>query len=242
MSRERIRRREFLQIGGMGAASVLFGGGLAGCSTGQSGPPSVLKRKPNVVFIFADQWRAQAAGYAGNRDVRTPNLDKLAGQGVNFSNAVSCCPVCSPLRASLMTGRYPLSHGVFLNDVRLSNEAVSVAQAFGAAGYKTGYIGKWHLDGNSRTAFIPRERRQGFEFWKAFGCTHNYNNSFYYGDENVRLNGKATTQSPRRGKPSDISASTQPAGPSCFLSRGGRLTHPIIRRRKSTNECSNRSS
>ena len=187
MSRERIRRREFLQIGGIGAASVLFGGGLAGCSIGQTGPGNVVKRKPNVVFIFADQWRAQAAGYAGNGEVRTPNLDELAGQGVNFSNAVSCCPVCSPFRASLMTGRYPLSHGVFLNDVRLSNDAVSIARAFGGAGYKTGYIGKWHLDGNSRTSFIPRERRQGFEFWKAFGCTHNYNNSYYYGDENVRL-------------------------------------------------------
>jgi arylsulfatase A-like enzyme len=86
-----------------------------------------------------------------------------------------------------MTGRYPLTHGVFLNDVLLNDEAVSIAQAYNRAGYETGYIGKWHLDGNRRSAFIPRERRQGFGFWKALGCTHAYNNSFYYGNEDVRL-------------------------------------------------------
>jgi len=126
-------------------------------------------------------------GYAGNKDVKTPNFDKLAAQSINFSNAVSCCPVCSPYRASLITGRYPLTHGVFLNDLLLNDQAVSLAQAYNAAGYDTGYIGKWHIDGNKRGSFIPRERRQGFEFWKVLGCTHNYNNSFYYGDENVKL-------------------------------------------------------
>jgi arylsulfatase A-like enzyme len=146
-----------------------------------------ISRRPNLVFIFADQWRAQAAGYAGNAQVRTPNLDKLAAESVNFSNAVSGCPVCSPYRASLMTGRYPLTHGVFLNDVLLNTDAVSIAHAFVRADYETGYIGKWHLDGRDRSAFIPKERRQGFKFWKAFGCTHNYNNSFYYADENVKL-------------------------------------------------------
>ncbi|MBP8912027.1 MAG: sulfatase, partial [Phycisphaerae bacterium] len=145
------------------------------------------RRKPNVVFVFADQWRAQAVGYAGDPNARTPNLDRLAGRSVNFTNAVSCCPVCSPYRASLLTGQYPLTHGVFLNDVPLRDEAVSLAQACRRAGYQTAYIGKWHLDGNHRSAFIPRERRQGFEFWKALGCTHAYNNSFYYGDEDVKL-------------------------------------------------------
>ena len=95
--------------------------------------------------------------------------------------------MCSPFRASLVTGRYPLTHGVFLNDVLLNDEAVSIAQAYNRAGYDTAYIGKWHLDGNHRSAFIPRQRRQGFQFWKALGCTHDYNNSFYYGDEDVKL-------------------------------------------------------
>jgi arylsulfatase A-like enzyme len=136
---------------------------------------------------LADQRRAQAAGYAGDPNAITPNLDELAKESINFSNAVSGCPVCCPYRASLITGRYPLTHGVFLNDVRLNNDAVSIAQAYNNAGYETAYIGKWHLDGDHRSAFIPRERRQGFKFWKALGCTHDYNNSFYYADENVKL-------------------------------------------------------
>jgi len=171
----------------IGTASVLLAGGLSGCSAGQRGDADGPARKPNLVFVFADQWRAQATGYAGNKDVKTPNLDRLAAESANFSNAVSGCPVCSPYRASLLTGRYPLTHGVFLNDLLLNDEAVSLAQAYKEAGYDTAYIGKWHLDGNRRGAFIPRERRQGFDFWKVLGCTHNYNNSFYYGDENVRL-------------------------------------------------------
>jgi len=157
------------------------------CAAAQREVTEKPGRKPNLVYVFADQWRAQATGYAGNKDVKTPNLDKLTGQSVNFSNAVSGCPVCSPYRASLMTGRYPLTHGVFLNDLLLNNDAVSLAQAYNRAGYETGYIGKWHLNGNRRGAFIPRERRQGFKFWKVLDCTHNYNNSFYYADDNVKL-------------------------------------------------------
>ncbi len=174
-----MRRRELLKAAGLGAASLLLGP-----QQNRAGTP---QRRPNLVFVFADQWRAEATGYAGNKDVRTPNLDRLAAESINFKNAVSCCPVCSPYRASLLTGQYPLTHGVFLNDVRLKDDAVSIAEVYQRAGYKTGYIGKWHLDGNQRSAFIPRERRQGFEFWKVLGCTHAYNNSFYYGDEDVKL-------------------------------------------------------
>jgi arylsulfatase A-like enzyme len=74
-----------------------------------------------------------------------------------------------------------------MNDVCLRNEAVSVAEAYRDAGYDTACIGKWHLDGHGRTSFIPCERRQGFDFWKVLECTHNYNNSPYYADENVKL-------------------------------------------------------
>ncbi len=183
MKTDNIRRRQFLQTASVGAASIILNKKLS-CA----GPAKKRSsRKPNLVFIFGDQWRAQATGYAGNADVKTPNLDKLAAESVNFSNAVSGCPVCSPYRASLMTGRYPLTHGVFLNDVRLNTDAVSIAQAYIEAGYETSYIGKWHLNGRDRSAFIPKERRQGFKFWKAMDCTHNYNNSFYYGDENIKL-------------------------------------------------------
>jgi arylsulfatase A-like enzyme len=144
-------------------------------------------RKPNVVFVFADQWRAQAMGHTGDPNVKTPNLDRLAASSIRLGTAVSTCPVCTPYRGSLLTGRYALTHGLFMNDVPLNNDAVSIAQAFKGAGYATGYIGKWHVDGHGRSNFIPRERRQGFDFWKVLECTHNYNHSPYYADENVKL-------------------------------------------------------
>lgn len=144
------------------------------------------RRKPNLVFCFTDQQRAQATGYGGNPVVKTPHLDALAGQSVNFVNAVSGWPVCSPYRATLMTGQHPHSHGVFLNDVPLGDEAVSFAQALGGAGYNTGYIGKWHIGGRGRASYIEPEHRQGFDFWRVLECSHNYNNSFYYGNDNVR--------------------------------------------------------
>ena len=145
-------------------------------------------KQPNVVFVFADQWRAQAAGYAGDPNVKTPNLDALANESVNFVNAVAGCPVCSPYRASLMTGQFPLTHGIFVNDVYLSEEAVSLADAFSVAGYDTAYIGKWHIDGHGRSSYIPPERRQGFDYWKVLECTHNYNDSPYYaGDSDQKL-------------------------------------------------------
>jgi arylsulfatase A-like enzyme len=118
--------------------------------------------------------------------VQTPHLDALSRESVNFVNAVSGWPVCSPYRATLLTGRHPHSHGVFINDVPLNNDATSFAQALTAAGYDTGYIGKWHIDGHGRSSFIPRERRQGFDYWKVLECTHNYNESYYYGDDDVK--------------------------------------------------------
>ncbi|HOK79660.1 MAG TPA: sulfatase [bacterium] len=142
---------------------------------------------PNLVFVFADQMRAQATGYAGDINAITPNLDNLAEQSIVFTNAVAGCPVCSPYRASLITGQYPHTHGVFLNDLYLQHKAVSIADAFNDAGYYTGWIGKWHLDGHGRTKFTPPERRQGFQFWKAVECTHDYNRSVYYADTDEKL-------------------------------------------------------
>jgi len=187
MKRDYIGRRQFLQTAASGAAWLFLDVRLSDCASPEQVQRGRDGRKPNLVFLLADQWRAQAAGYAGNTDVQTPNLDRLAEESVNFSNAVSGCPVCCPYRASLITGRYPLTHGVFLNDVRLNTDAVSIAQAYNRAGYETAYIGKWHLDGDKRSAFIPRQRRQGFKFWKALDCTHDYNNSFYYADEDIKL-------------------------------------------------------
>nr|WP_295923469.1 sulfatase [uncultured Dyadobacter sp.] len=151
-------------------------------------------RKPNVVIILADQWNAQSLGYAGNSDVKTPNLDQLASRSVVFNTAVSVMPVCSPARASLLTGQYPLTHGVFYNDRPLRNAAVTLAEIYKEAGYTTGYIGKWHVNGQANTEKqfaarsrpVPRDRRQGFDYWKAREVTHDYNSSFYFDENDAR--------------------------------------------------------
>lgn len=162
----------------MKAINKLF---LLGTSTLIS-TTAIAKSKPNIVFVFADQWRAQEFGFMGNENVETPNIDKLSSESLVFHRAYSNCPVSGAYRASLLTGTYPLTHGVFYNDKPLAKKFVSIADALNDAGYNTAYIGKWHLDGHGRDAFIPKERRLGFEYWKARECTHDYNNSFYYAD------------------------------------------------------------
>jgi len=143
--------------------------------------------KPNIVFLLADQWRAKATGYEGDPNVKTPNLDRLARQSLNFRNVVSVCPVCTPYRAALMTGRFPTSTGMFLNDAYLPEAEVCFAEVFQQAGYGTAYIGKWHLDGHGRSAFVAPERRQGWQYWKAAECDHNYPHShFYEGDSDEK--------------------------------------------------------
>src|SRR5690554_4633373 len=167
-----IKRRNFIKD----SAAATFAMTLSPLTFGQI----TVKKRPNIVFILADQWRASALGYAGDPNVATPNLDRLAKESLNFRNAVSVCPVCTPYRASLLTGRYPTSTGMFLNDANLPESELCIAEVLQNSGYKTGYIGKWHLDGHGRKGYIPPERRKGFEYWKVAECDHNYNHSHYY--------------------------------------------------------------
>ena len=149
-------------------------------STHQSSAP----KKPNILFVFADQLRAQACSILNQGPVPTPALGRLASEGVTFTTAVSNCPVCTPYRASLLTGQYPLTNGLFINDVQLSPHAVSIGKVLKGEGYQTAYIGKWHLDGPNRRKFTPPgPRRQGFDFWAVGNCTHDYFHSVYYRDE-----------------------------------------------------------
>ncbi|MFK8059085.1 MAG: sulfatase [Polaribacter sp.] len=148
---------------------------------------SKTSKKPNIVYILTDQWRGSALGYAGNPDVKTPNLDAFAKESVNFTNAVSVTPVCTPHRAALLTGKFPTTTGMFVNDLYLPAEEVTMAELFKEAGYNTAYWGKWHLDGHGRSTYIPKERRQGFEYWKALECSHNYTKMPYYDNDNTKI-------------------------------------------------------
>ena len=143
--------------------------------------------RPNVIFILTDQWRASAFGYAGDPNVKTPQIDRFANEAVNFTNAVSVCPVCTPARASLLTGKYPTSTGMILNDLYLPPEELCMAEIFKDAGYQTAYLGKWHLDGHGRYNNVEPKRRQGFDFWKALECSHSYNKMPYYENDDPEM-------------------------------------------------------
>ncbi len=140
--------------------------------------------RQNLLFVFADQWRHNAVGYAGNPEVRTPHLDSLRAESLDLPLAVSGCPVCTPARASLLTGLRPLRHGLFLNDAPLNPDLPSIGKTLTSAGYATGWIGKWHVNAGGRSNYIPPERRHGFQHFQALECTHDYNQSRYYeGDD-----------------------------------------------------------
>ena len=146
------------------------------------------QKKPNVIYILTDQWRSTAFGFAGNQQVKTPNIDSFAKQAVVFKNCVSVCPICTPYRAALMTGRYPTSTGMFMNDLYLPEKEECMAEIFKKAGYSTAYYGKWHLDGHGRFNNVEPDRRQGFDYWKASECSHDYNRMLFYenDDPNVK--------------------------------------------------------
>lgn len=172
-----MRRRDFLKRTACLGTGVLATNAM---SRARAETAQGAARKPNIVFLLADQWRASATGYAGDPNVLTPNLDRLARESISFTNTISVCPVCTPYRASLMTGRYPTTTGMFLNDLHLPTDELCMPEIFQLAGYDTAYIGKWHLDGHGRDAFIPPGRRQGWAYWKAAECEHNNYRSHYY--------------------------------------------------------------
>ena len=146
-----------------------------------------MNQKPNIIFIFADQLRSHSLGCYGNHQVHTPNIDRLAEEGIKFSNAISTHPVCGPYRGMLMTGNYPIKNGVIFTDHMLKNPDPYFAEVCKGVGYETGYVGKWHLDGRGRDVYIPPERRFGFDYFKALECTHDYDNSPYYDNNDKKM-------------------------------------------------------
>ncbi len=135
--------------------------------------------RPNIIFIFSDQQRYSALGCAGNSVIRTPAFDRLAREGVLFEQAFSSCPICSPYRAQILTGRYSHKNGVMDNEYALSDEQTTLAQSLKAVGYRTGFIGKWHLGYGPYT----QEKRYGFDYMAANNCDHQHDSIHYYENE-----------------------------------------------------------
>jgi len=112
--------------------------------------------RPNVLLICTDQQRYDALGAAGNPHIRTPHLDRLAGQGVRFDQCYVQAPVCGPSRASLMTGRYLHGHGLWANGVDIDPRAELFSASFAGAGYDCGLVGKFHLGAAQHGRVEPR--------------------------------------------------------------------------------------
>lgn len=166
------------------------------------------KKKPNLLFIMADQWRGRALGFLGVEPVKTPNLDRLAASGVVLNQAVSGYPVSSPARAMLMSGAYPHKNGVTGNcnsnttpqNVELRADLTCWSDVLKAEGYATGYLGKWHLDklktpwvncSNNRNPiawneWCPPSRRHGFDYWTAYGTYDNHMRPMYWTTDATR--------------------------------------------------------
>lgn len=136
-------------------------------------------QQPNILFILSDNQHAGLLGTYGNPDIKTPNIDQLASEGVKFTNAFAVNGMCSPTRATLMTGLMPSQHGLhdWLNDEEMKDlpkdwsavaEFRSVPYTLKENGYTTAMIGKWHLG-------QPWEASLGFDHWMTFSSGHTLN-------------------------------------------------------------------
>lgn len=155
-----------------------------------AGQPSgqLSREKPNIVLIISDQFRADCVGAMGRNPMGlTPHLDSMARRGVIFRSAMANQPVCAPARASIFTGQYPSTHGVWKNGIGLPPEANTVAKELRGAGYSANYIGKWHLAPTPVTGPVAAADRGGFlNLWEAANVleftSHPYEGDMFDGD------------------------------------------------------------
>jgi len=153
--------------------------------------------KPNLLFIFPDQFRNASVAINNEDPVYTPNLDQLAKEGLVLSKAITNFPLCSPSRAMLMTGKLPYNNSVLTNansnrykfDNSWQKSDISFSDVLVKNGYDAGYVGKLHLtspppiagkDTVLWDAYTPKEDRHGFNFWYAYGTFDQHNNPHYW--------------------------------------------------------------
>lgn len=212
--KKNVDRREFIRTtaaaGAVGLSSSILGCVHPGKDremTQPKGEGLSKNRHPNVLFIFSDQLRADALSVYGERNIATGHLDRLAGQGVRFTNAVSSCPLCTPYRGMLMTGQAPTHSGIVLNHLNVEADQGCLAHVFNDAGYRTAFIGKWHLAAGTLQNvgrflrpdwpqllctddpdFVPPgPKRLGFKHWEAYNFHMEFTRAWYYRDEKVML-------------------------------------------------------
>jgi arylsulfatase A-like enzyme len=181
-------RRQFIKY------TSKFAGALGVCRYSSSAylRTSRNKNQPNLLYIMTDQMRFSAMGCMEGAPgvseepgcVRTPNLDRLAGEGVLFENAFSTTPVCSPYRTGLQTGKYSHATGFKLNP----NE-VTLPQVLRQSGYRTGYIGKWHMTPHeylTESGYVPPQFRPGWDYFAGLEVSHKYfDTKIFIGDDEI---------------------------------------------------------
>ncbi len=149
-----------------------------------SSATAATARPPNIIVILTDDQGTLDVGCYGAKDLETPHLDALARRGLRFTQFYAASAVCSPSRAGLLTGRYPINAGLTGNASSqaggegLAPEQITIAEHFKAAGYATGHFGKWHLGYRPETMPLG----QGFDvsFGHMGGCIDNYSHFFYW--------------------------------------------------------------
>ena len=182
-----LKRRDLLKsLGAMTAASALPASGVAA----EVGPVKAAAKRPNILVFLSDdhgQWLQQAYG---NSEVKTPNMQRIARNGVRMTNAFTPCPVCSPARASFFTGRMPSQHGIhdWIEETTQAyaypwlKDEVLISELLKKAGYHTGLVGKWHCG-------EEREPHRGFDTWFSYWV----NQYPHAGTQNFSDNGKHVT-------------------------------------------------
>jgi arylsulfatase A-like enzyme len=164
-------RRDFLRSVALASGGVMASGGHTAAAANAAAPAPASTRQPNVLMICADQFRADFVGANHeNPSVKTPHIDALAARGVNFRQCMTNQPLCSPSRASFITGRYATETGVWKLGVELDHSLPTIATELRKNGYSTNFMGKWHIsavklaDGKKQLGWIPPgPSRGGFD-------------------------------------------------------------------------------
>jgi arylsulfatase A len=197
--RASIRRREFLKRAGWGAAAAGWPGLFSRCRSAPTAPP-------NIVFVLADDLGYGELGCYGQRKIRTPHIDRLAAEGILFTQHYSGSPVCAPSRCNLLTGKHTghsyirdndemgergdVWHDLSLEGQRpLLHETATIGTLLKNAGYRTGAVGKWGLGGPGSTG---QPNSQGFDFFYGYLCqrlAHNYYPPYLWKNNNKEILG-----------------------------------------------------
>ena len=166
--------------------SVALGCAAVSPAPASSAAPAQPQRTPNIVFVLVDDMRWDEVRAAGHPFIETPHMDRLAREGARFLNAFATTPLCSPSRASFLTGQYARAHGIVDNTARPSHQLATFPRALEQAGYRTGFFGKWHM-GNDDSP------RPGFTRWVAMpGQGEAIDPQLNVDGQRIRVSGYAT--------------------------------------------------